>query len=89
MNEKFDFELLASDALKVLKILYDNAELQKDTLLCCKMSQMEIVKKSNFCKSKINQIVINLKKQGYVVQNNYSKYIITEKTKALFAILTQ
>ena len=88
MNEKFDFELLASDALKVLKILYDNAELQKDTLLCCKMSQMEIVKKSNFCKSKINQIVINLKKQGYVVQNNYSKYIITEKTKALFAILT-
>lgn len=88
MNEKFDFELLASDALKVLKILYDNAELQKDTLLCCKMSQMEIVRKSNFCKSKINQIVINLKKQGYVVQNNYSKYIITEKTKALFAILT-
>lgn len=87
MDNKFDFELLASDSLKVLKILYDKAEVQPDTLLCCKMSQIEIVEVSQFCKSKINQIIINLKKEGYLVQNNYCKYIITEKTKQLFDLL--
>lgn len=87
MNEKFDFELLASDSLKVLKIIYDRAEVQRDTLLVSHLSQMEIVEISQFCKSKINQIIINLKKQGYLIQNNYCKYIITEKTKALFELL--
>lgn len=81
----FDFELLASDALKVLKILYDRAiPLEDDKTLYCKLSQMEIVAISHFCKSKINQIIIALKQNGYLEQTNYCKYIITNKTQNLF-----
>ena len=88
MSSKFDFELLASDTLKVLKILYDRAiTLEEEDVLYCKLSQVEIVNISHFCKSKINQIIIELKKQGYLVQKNYCKYIITDKTKQLFQLL--
>lgn len=85
---KFDFDLLASDTLKVLKILFDRAIIMNDkTELYCKLSQMEIVEISHFSKSKINQIIIKLKNEGYIEQNNYCKYIITEKSKKLFKVL--
>lgn len=88
MGSKFDFELLASDTLKVLKILFDRAIILEDEdVLYCKLSQVEIVNISHFCKSKVNQIIIELKKQGYLVQKNYCKYIITDKTKQLFKLL--
>lgn len=88
MNNKFDFELMASDTLKVLKIIYDRAiSLEDEKTLYCKLSQMEIVAISHFCKSKVNQIIINLKKEKYLEQKNYCKYIITDKTIELFKIL--
>lgn len=88
MSAKFDFDLLASDTLKVLKILYDRAiPLEDKTILCCRLSQMEIVEISHFSKSKVNQIIIKLKKDNYIEQKNYCKYIITDKTKKLFKIL--
>ena len=88
MDTQFDFELLASDTLKVLKILYDRAiTLEEENVLYCRLSQVEIVNISHFCKSKINQTIITLKKEGYLEQSNYCKYIITEKTKNLFKLL--
>lgn len=73
-------EMFANDRYKVLKLLRDS-ELSIKGNLYVSLSQQEIADLAHFSKMKINKILNELIKEGYVIlyNNKRGKYSVTDK----------
>ncbi|EPB8176402.1 winged helix-turn-helix transcriptional regulator [Clostridium perfringens] len=73
-------EMFANDRYKVLKLLSES-ELSIRGNLYVSLSQQEIADLAHFSKMKINKILNELIKEGYVIlhNNKRGKYSVTDK----------
>lgn len=72
-------DYFANDKYKVLKCMYER-QISVNGIYIIKLSQQEIADILSFTKPKVNSIISDLKKDGYLTQySSRGKYSLTDK----------
>lgn len=84
----FNLVDFTNDKYRILKFLYDNQVQVKNNKYIV-LSQQEIADMNHFSKNKINKIIQELKKDGFIesFNNTKGKYIITKKGNKVIDVI--
>lgn len=73
-----EFDLFANDNFKLLKLLYDNQTIVLEKKVI-PLTQAEISSELGMSKAKINVMLGELQKRGYVAIQTRGRYVLLEK----------
>ena len=84
----FNLVDFTNDKYRILKFLYDNQVQVKNNKYIV-LSQQEIADMNHFSKNKINKIIQELKKDGFIesFNNTKGKYIITKNGNKVIDVI--
>lgn len=77
-----EFDLFVNDSFRILKLLYDNQTTVLDKKVI-PLTQVEISNELGMSKAKINMLIGELQKNGYVAIQSRGKYILLDKAKCI------